>query len=87
LPVSAFLIAKRPFWHKRFLEPFFTFLKEGFDIGSSPTEAFCKTLTSRLKGSGMRWDKPNAEAMMALAALEHSHLWDAYWTSRRREAA
>ena len=64
-----------------------TFLKEGFDIGSGPTEAFCKTLTSRLKGSGMRWDKPNAEAMMALAALEHSHLWDAYWTRQRQEAA
>ena len=64
-----------------------TFLKEGFDIGSGPTEAFCKTLTSRLKGSGMRWDRPNAEAMMALAALGHSHLWEAYWTRQRRNAA
>ena len=63
------------------------FLAEGFDIGSGPTEAFCKTLTARLKGSGMRWDRPNAEAMMALAALEHSHLWDTYWISQRRGAA
>ena len=52
-----------------------------------PTEAFCKTLTVRLKGSGMRWDRPNAEAVMALAALEHSHLWDAYWTLQQRHAA
>ena len=64
-----------------------TFLAEGFDIGSGPTEAFCKTLTARLKGSGMRWDRPNAEAVMALAALEHSHLWDAYWTLQQRHAA
>lgn len=63
------------------------FLAEGFDIGSGPTEAFCKTLTARLKGSGMRWDRPNAEAMMALAALEHSHLWDTYWMSQRQAAA
>jgi len=44
------------------------FQATGYEIGSGPTEAFCKTLTSRLKGQGMRWDKPNAEAMMALPA-------------------
>ena len=63
------------------------FREQGFDIGSGPTEAFCKTLTSRLKGSGMRWDKPNAEAIMTLAALEHSHLWPTYWTYQRKAAA
>ncbi len=31
-----------------------TFLARGWDIGSGPTEAFCRTLTRRLKGSGMR---------------------------------
>ena len=56
-------------------------------IGSGPTEAFCKTLTSRLKGSGMRCDKPNAEAIMPLAALEHSHLWHSYWPHQRKAAA
>ena len=64
-----------------------TFRRQGFDIGSGPTEAFCKTLTARLKGSGMRWDRPNAEALMALAALEQSHLWDAYWAQQRKPAA
>ena len=64
-----------------------TFLKKGFDIGSGPTEAFCKTLTARLKGSGMRWNVRNAQAVMALAALEHSGLWKTYWTLQCRLAA
>jgi len=51
----------------------------GYEIGSGPTEAFCKTLTGRLKGQGMRWDRPNAEAMMALASVRSSHLWQSYW--------
>jgi hypothetical protein len=45
------------------------FLAKGWQIGSGPTEATCKTLTARLKGSGMRWDADNAEAVMALEAL------------------
>lgn len=60
---------------------------KGWDIGSGVTEAFCKTLTSRLKGSGMRWNVHNAEAMMALAALDHSNLWNSYWEGQRRAAA
>lgn len=63
------------------------FRARGFDIGSGPTEAFCKTLTARLKGSGMRWNRRNAEAVMALAALEHSHLWQTYWNAQRQAAA
>ena len=45
------------------------FQAKGWQIGSGPTEATCKTLTARLKGSGMRWDGDNAEAIMALEAL------------------
>jgi hypothetical protein len=60
------------------------FLAAGYEIGSGPTEAFCKTLTSRLKGSGMRWDKPNAEAMMALAAVRSSDQWQTYWDRQRK---
>lgn len=63
------------------------FKARGFEIGSGPTEAFCKTLTARLKGPGMRWDKPNAEGMMALASLRASRLWTPYWHSRREAAA
>ncbi len=54
------------------------FVAKGWQIGSGPTEATCKTLTARLKGSGMRWDADNAEAVMGLEALYQSGQWDAY---------
>ncbi len=54
------------------------FIAKGFDIESGPTEVFCTTLAICLKGSGMKWDWPNTEAMMALVALDQSHLWDRY---------
>lgn len=52
---------------------------KGWDIGSGPTEAQCKTMTARLKGSGMRWEPSNATAMLALAGLAESDEWSAYW--------
>jgi len=55
------------------------FLSRGWQIGSGPIEAQCKTTTARVKGSGKRWDAPNAEAVMALACLENSRLWQTYW--------
>jgi len=64
-----------------------TFRAAGFDLGSGPTEAFCKTLTARLKGSGMRWDSANAEGMMALAAIDQSGQWQAYWNLQNAVAA
>lgn len=63
-----------------------TFRKLGYDCGSGPTESQCGTLTKRLKGSGMRWDKDNAESIMALASIYNSGLWQTYW-SRQRAAA
>jgi hypothetical protein len=62
------------------------FRQLGYDCGSGPTESQCGTLTARLKGPGMKWDKSNAEAMMALAAIYHSGLWDTYWKSERQAA-
>jgi len=62
------------------------FRAKGYDIGSGPTEAFCKTLTARLKGPGMRWDKYNAEGIMALASIRCSGQWDTYWTAQRLAA-
>lgn len=55
----------------------------GYDCGSGPTESFCGTLTRRLKGRGMHWDKDNAESMMALASLYYSNLWAHYWNKQR----
>ena len=63
-----------------------TFRSKGYEIGSGPTEAYCKTLTSRLKGPGMRWDRPHAEGLMALAAVRSSGLWQQYWQQQRRAA-
>jgi hypothetical protein len=57
------------------------FQEKGWQIGSGPTEATCKTLTARLKGSGMRWDGDNAQALMGLEALYQSGQWHAYWRS------
>jgi len=36
-------------------------------------------LTNQLKGSGMLWDKENAEAVMSLASLYYSNQWKKYW--------
>jgi len=57
------------------------FRKNGWQIGSGPTEAQCKSATQRLKGRGRRWDRRNAEAIMALECLESSHAWNLYWTT------
>jgi hypothetical protein len=63
------------------------FAAKGWQIGSGPTEATCKTLTARLKGSGMRWEPTNAEALMALEALSQSGLWKEYWQTLLPAAA
>ncbi len=60
-----------------------SFRAAGYDCGSGPTESFCGCLTKRLKGRGMRWDKDNAEAVMALASVYYSHLWSDYWAGLR----
>ena len=53
--------------------------KHGWDVGSGPMESMCKALTRRLKGRGMRWDRPNAQAMAALESLYQSAQSQAYW--------
>jgi len=59
------------------------FIEQGWQIGSGPTEAMCKVLTYRLKGAGMRWDRPG---IMALIALEQSNTWKSYWDVRKHAA-
>jgi hypothetical protein len=56
----------------------------GWDIGSGPTEAGCKLLGGRLKGTGMRWCASGSEQVAALRALYASGegLWDAFWEQR-----
>jgi hypothetical protein len=59
----------------------------GRQIGSGPTESMCKATTQRIKGRGKRWDSDNAEAIMALEALDQSGGWNAYWDSFLNQAA
>ena len=58
------------------------FLELGLQIGSGPTEGQCKQVPRRVKGRGRRWDADNAEAVMALEAMNQSNLLDAYWRHR-----
>jgi hypothetical protein len=53
----------------------------GWDIGSGPTEAACKIVGERLKGSGRRWREAGAAEVAPLRALYLSGMdvWDAYW--------
>lgn len=58
-----------------------SYRSHGWDIGSGPTEAACKVVGSRLKGSGMRWLTEGAAQVAPLRALYLSGLevWDAFW--------
>jgi len=62
---------------------------DGWDIGSGPTEAGCKIIGERLKGSGMRWVEDGAATVAALRALYVSgpKLWDGFWNQPHRKAA
>ncbi len=55
------------------------FIARGWQIGSGPMESQCRVLSDRVRGSGMRWDADNAEAVMALEAMEQSNQWPQYW--------
>jgi hypothetical protein len=66
-----------------------TYRERGWDIGSGPTEAGCKIIGERLKGSGMRWVEDGAATVGALRALyvSGSKLWDGFWAQSQRMAA
>ncbi len=66
-----------------------TYRRKGWDIGSGPTEAGCKIIGERLKGSGMRWVEDGAVTVASLRALYVSggKVWDGFWAQPRRRAA
>jgi len=66
-----------------------TYRQKGWDIGSGPTEAGCKIIGERLKGSGMRWVEAGAATVAALRALYVSggKVWDGFWAQPHRPAA
>jgi Uncharacterised protein family (UPF0236) len=63
--------------------------ERGWDIGSGPTEAGCKIIGERLKGSGMRWVEEGAATVAALRALYVSggKVWDGFWSQPHHAAA
>lgn len=66
-----------------------TYVAKGWQIGSGPVEAACKTVIGRrMKGSGMRWGHEGADAVGHLRALLLSEKgqWDAFWANRRKVA-
>jgi hypothetical protein len=66
-----------------------TYRQKGWDIGSGPTEAGCKIIGERLKGSGMRWVEEGAGTVATLRALYVSggKLWDGFWAQPHRPPA
>jgi hypothetical protein len=60
-----------------------TYLARGWQIGSGPVEAACKTVVgNRLKGGGMRWGSDGADAVCHLRGLYLSQptCWQALWS-------
>ena len=53
----------------------------GWDVGSGPTDALCKALTTRLRGPGMKWDLEHAAGLMELKAMYASGQAAAYWAA------
>ena len=63
-----------------------TYLANGWQIGSGPVEAACKTVVAkRLKNSGMRWGTDGANTVCHLRALFLSEpdQWEAFWKTHR----
>ncbi len=59
----------------------------GIPMASGVVESSCRHVVgSRLKGPGMRWDEPGAEAILHLRTLELSGRWDAFWERDRAVA-
>jgi hypothetical protein len=77
------------FEHNRHRTDYPTYRHNGWDIGSGPTEAGCKIIGERLKGSGMRWVEDGAVTVAALRALYVSggQVWDGFWSQPHCPAA
>lgn len=60
------------------------YLANGWFIGSGAVESACKTVVSRLKGSGMRWGESGGHTVCHVRALYRSEKgqWEAFWKHR-----
>lgn len=81
LPTSAerdtavgYLTARRP------MLAYAAFTAAGWPIGSGCVESANKlVIEARLKGAGMHWTRPHADAMVALRAVAMPDRWDQVW--------
>jgi hypothetical protein len=66
-----------------------TYRQKGWDIGSGPTEAGCKIIGERWKGSGRRWVEDDAATVAALRAryVSGGKVWDGFGAQPHRVAA
>lgn len=72
-------------WKNRHRTKYPEYRARGWDVGSGPTEAGCKVIGGRLKGTGMRWDQPRSVEVASLKALYASGmgLWEAFCQQRQ----
>jgi hypothetical protein len=62
-----------------------TYLANGWPIASGVIEGACRHLVKdRMECSGMHWNQPTAEAMLALRAVAENDDWDEYHAFRRQ---
>lgn len=72
-------------WKNRHRTAYPEYRERGWDVGSGPTEAGCKVIGQRVKGTGMRWLQGASLEVATLKALYASGmgLWDAFWRNRQ----
>jgi hypothetical protein len=57
--------------------------QQNLPLGSGVVESSCKHVVgTRLKGPGMRWDEPGAEAILALRCEDLNERWDGIWSDK-----
>jgi hypothetical protein len=56
------------------------FLKKGYPIGTGVIEGACGSLVkARMDGSGKRWTKQGAQAVLDLRAVQQNGDWNSFW--------
>jgi hypothetical protein len=72
-------------WKNRHRTAYPEYRARGWDVGSGPTEAGCKVIGQRVKGTGMRWLHGASLEVATLKALYASGmgLWEAFWQHRQ----
>jgi hypothetical protein len=65
-----------------------TYRQRGYFIGSGAIERAGKQMAAaRLKGSGMRWNVTDLNALLVLRCVFLERSWQTYWTAPARLAA